>query len=157
MSKTPIPFTGGCACGAIRYECSAEPVMMFKCHCRNCQQMTGSGFSPAVLVPAEAFRVTRGQMRYHFTPSAAGGQHKRGFCAECGSLLTGGDNTERPTDIVGVTAGSLDDPSWFQPPDGHFRFRRATVGPNGSGDTEIRAVSAVSERIETSISQTGTN
>src|SRR5438309_2201501 len=65
--------------------------------------------------PAEAFRVTRGQLRYHFTPSAAGGQHKRGFCAECGSLLTGGENTERPTDVVGVTAGSLDDSSWFQP------------------------------------------
>jgi len=60
--------------------------------------MTGSGFSQAVLVPAEAFRVTRGQ--FHFTTSAAGGQHKRGFCAECGSLLTGGENTERPTDVV---------------------------------------------------------
>ena len=41
--------------------------------------------SPAVLVPTGAFRVMRGQLRYHFTPSAAGGQHKRGFCAECGS------------------------------------------------------------------------
>ena len=115
MSSGTIPFSGGCACGAIRYECCAEPVIVLKCHCRNCQQMTGSGFSPAVLVPAEAFRVTRGQLRYHFTPSAAGGQHKRGFCAECGSLLTGGENTERPTDVVGVTAGSLDDPSLFQP------------------------------------------
>jgi hypothetical protein len=115
MSRVKIPFSGGCACGAIRYECSAEPVMMLKCHCRNCQQMTGSGFSPAVLVPAETFRVMRGQLRYHFTPSAAGGQHKRGFCAECGSLLTGGENTDRLTGVVGVTAGSLDDPSWFQP------------------------------------------
>ena len=67
MSRVKIPFSGGCACGAIRYECSAEPVMMFKCHRRNYQQMTGSGFAPAVLVPAEAFRVTRGQMHYHFT------------------------------------------------------------------------------------------
>jgi hypothetical protein len=54
-------------------------------------------------------------MRYHFTSSAAGGQHKRGFCAECGSLLTGGENSERPTVNVGVTVWSLDDPSWFQP------------------------------------------
>jgi Glutathione-dependent formaldehyde-activating enzyme len=53
------------------------------------------------------FQVTRGQMRYHFTSSAAGGQHKRGFCAECGSLLTGGENTDRPTSIIGVTAGTL--------------------------------------------------
>src|SRR6266498_1756202 len=39
-----IPFTGGCVCGAIRYECSAEPVMTFKCHCRDCQRVTANGF-----------------------------------------------------------------------------------------------------------------
>jgi hypothetical protein len=37
------------------------------------------------------------------------------FCTDCGSLLTGGENTQRATGVVGVTAGSLDDPSWFQP------------------------------------------
>jgi len=52
-----IPFTGGCACGAIRYECTAEPVIMVKCHCRDCQHITGGGFAAAVLVPAEAFRL----------------------------------------------------------------------------------------------------
>ncbi len=46
-----IPFTGGCSCGAIRYECTAEPIMMLKCHCRDCQQVTGGGFAAAVLVP----------------------------------------------------------------------------------------------------------
>ena len=66
-----VPFTGGCSCGAIRYEITVEPVTMLKCHCRDCQQLTGSGFSPAVLVPAEAFRLTRRQLRYPFTPSAA--------------------------------------------------------------------------------------
>ena len=89
--------------------------MMLKCHCRNCQQMTGSGFSPAVLVPAEEFRVTRGELRYYFTESSAGGRHRRGFCAQCGSLVTGGENSERPTGVVGVTAGTLDDPGLFQP------------------------------------------
>src|SRR3989442_4064907 len=77
-----IPFTGGCMCGAIRYECTAEPIMTFKCHCRDCQRVTGGGFVAGLLVPASAFRLTKGQLRYHFTPSAAGGRHKRGFCAD---------------------------------------------------------------------------
>jgi hypothetical protein len=108
-----IPFTGGCACGAIRYECAAERTVMLKCHCRDCQKLTGGGFVPAVLVPAEAFRATRGQLRYHFTPSIARGKHKRGFCPECGSRVTGGEFEEQ-SQFVGILAGTLDDPSWFQ-------------------------------------------
>jgi hypothetical protein len=109
-----IPFTGGCSCGAIRYECTAQPIMMLKCHCRDCQRVTGGGFAAAVLVPAESFRVTRGQLRYHFTSSIARGKHKRGFCPECGSRVTGGE-FEGQSQSVGVLAGSLDDPSWFRP------------------------------------------
>ena len=110
-----LPFTGGCACGAIRYESSAEPIMMFKCHCRDCQHATGGGHACAVIVPAGSFRFTSGTPRYHFTQGAAGGQHKRGFCAECGSRLTGGENPEGTSGMVGINAGSLDDPRWFRP------------------------------------------
>jgi hypothetical protein len=110
-----LPFTGGCACGAIRYECNAEPTMMFKCHCADCQRVTGGGFVPGLLVTASAFRLTKGQLRYHFTPSLAGGKHKRGFCAEYGSRITGGESDRRPSEFIGITAGSLDDSSWFRP------------------------------------------
>jgi hypothetical protein len=109
-----IPFTGGCACGAIRYECTAEPVMMLKCHCRDCQHITGGAFAPAVLLPAKAFRLTQGDLSYHFTPSLAGGKHKRGFCAQCGSRITGGEKQNEPSRVIGILAGSLDDPSWFR-------------------------------------------
>jgi hypothetical protein len=112
-----IPFTGGCSCGAIRYECAAEPIMMFKCHCRDCQQGTGSAFVPGLLLPPGAFRLTRGQLRYHLTTSLAGGKHKRGFCPECGSRITGGEFEGRESRFggVGILAGTLDDPSWFRP------------------------------------------
>ena len=61
------------------------------------------------------FKFTRGAPRYHFTASAKFGHHQRGFCAECGSRLTGGENPEGTSPIVGINAGSLDDPSWFHP------------------------------------------
>jgi hypothetical protein len=52
-----VPFFGECACGAVRYECSAAPVAMVNCHCRDCQRAGGAGFSPTVVVPAGSFRL----------------------------------------------------------------------------------------------------
>jgi hypothetical protein len=104
------PFTGGCACGAIRYECTAEPFDMLRCHCRDCQRATGGPFSSVVYVPANAFKVTHGVLRYFHTPSLAGGHNKRGHCGDCGSPISGAE-TERG---IGIHAASLDDPSWFR-------------------------------------------
>jgi hypothetical protein len=105
------PFVGGCVCGAIRYECTAEPITTFNCHCRDCQRTTGSAFSPVVYVPAKAFKITKGSPRYYSTPSEMGGQNKRGFCSDCGSRLFGGASDEGQ----GILAASLDDPSVFKP------------------------------------------
>src|SRR5919197_4723751 len=113
--KMKLTITGGCVCGAIRYESTAEPILMLKCHCRDCQQVTGSGYAPAFLVPKEGFRLVQGQLRYNFTPSIKRGKHKRGFCAECGSRMTGGEFEAGDSPFVGVLASSLDDPSLFQP------------------------------------------
>lgn len=104
------PFTGGCVCGAIRYECAAEPITMFKCHCRDCQHVTGGAFSAVVFVPVSAFKLTRGTLSYNHTPSFDGGHNKRGFCAQCGSPISGGEDRE----ALGIHAGSLDDPSRFR-------------------------------------------
>ena len=95
-----IPLAGGCVCGAIRYECSAEPIMMFKCHCRDCQRVTGGGFVAGLVVPASAFRLTKGRPRYHFTPSLAGGKHKRGFCADGGSRSPAENRMSGPPDSL---------------------------------------------------------
>ena len=110
-----VPFTGGCACGAVRYDCTAEPIMMLKCHWRDCQHITAGGFAAAVLLPAEAFRLTKGELTYHFTPSLFGGKHKRGSCANCGSRITGAEKQDESSQFIGILAGSLDDPNWFRP------------------------------------------
>lgn len=109
-----LPITGGCACGAIRYEASAEPITMFNCHCRHCQQASGGACANPVVFTADAFRFVRGTPRYHDVTALSGGLHRRGFCPDCGSRLTGGENPQGTSGIVGVTAASLDDPTLFQ-------------------------------------------
>ena len=109
----PTPFSGGCACGAVRYTCSREPVIMLNCHCRDCQRASGGPFSSLLAVPKETLQVTTGEAKYHTVTADSGNTISRGFCATCGSPLfisLGG----RP-DIVSIRAASLDDPSWFRP------------------------------------------
>jgi hypothetical protein len=106
-----IPFTGGCMCGAVRYECSAEPVSMGICHCRDCQQATGSAFAAGMLVPQNAVTIT-GNVTYYEVTGDSGSIVSRGFCPICGSRLF----SKPPIpELMGIMAGSLDDPSWFKP------------------------------------------
>lgn len=108
-----VPFTGGCACGAIRYECTAEPLYMGNCHCRDCQRATGSAYFPAVGMAEAAFRLTTGTPAVYEKPADSGHTMRRMFCIQCGSpvFLT---NSARENLVV-LYAGSLDDPSWVRP------------------------------------------
>lgn len=112
-SQIEIPFFGGCACGAIRYECTAPPLRMVNCHCRDCQLASGSGYSATLIMNAESVRLVRGQCQEHLTKAESGNVAKRQFCAVCGTPLFAASSA-RP-EFVGVKAASLDDPSWFAP------------------------------------------
>jgi hypothetical protein len=111
VEKIESFFTGGCACGAIRYEVNAEPIVMFNCHCRDCQRTTGGPYTPVFYVPAKACKITKGSPQYYETKSEMVGHNKRGFCPECGSRLFGGATEQGQ----GITASSLDDPTLFKP------------------------------------------
>jgi hypothetical protein len=113
MPTIATPFSGGCACGAIRYESTAEPMVMLHCHCRDCQRSSGGPFSSFVVVPAAAFCVVKGEPRFHASPSEAGGHTHRGFCPECGSPVWG--KPDAAPEIVAIRVASLDDPSGFAP------------------------------------------
>jgi hypothetical protein len=82
-------FTGGCACSAIRYECTSEPLFALNCHCRDCQRETGSAFAPVLAVPKAAFTLTQGAPKYFDLIADSGHSTRRAFCAECGSPLFG--------------------------------------------------------------------
>lgn len=105
--------TGGCLCGAVRYESVGEPLFSLKCHCRDCQKSSGTAYVAAMRVPADGFRVTQGTPRRYVSRSDAGNEVSRYFCGDCGSPLYIQVST-RP-DIVGLRVGTLDDPSVFRP------------------------------------------
>jgi hypothetical protein len=105
--------SGGCLCGAVRYESEGEPVFSLQCHCRDCQRSSGTAYIAAIRVPSAGFRITKGMPRRYVGNADSGNEITRVFCGDCGSPLWVQVST-RP-DIVGIRVGTLDDPSTFQP------------------------------------------
>ena len=105
-------LSGGCECGAIRYECSAEPLMAGHCHCRSCQKASGTGHVSHLMVPKAAVTIT-GDARLYERAADSGTRVRRGFCPNCGAAVYG-ESSGWP-DVLTLRAGSLDDPERFHP------------------------------------------
>jgi hypothetical protein len=106
-------ISGGCICGAVRYECSADPLMSANCYCRDCQRASGGAFAPVLLVPKSAFKMTKGELKHYEVKGDSGGSVSRGFCANCGSGVL--SLISMMPDAVALKAGCLDDPSQYRP------------------------------------------
>ncbi len=102
--KTPIA-TGGCQCGAVRYEMYVAPQNSHVCHCRMCQRATGGVFAALAGAPKSEFAWTKGAPTFYASSNLA----KRGFCAACGTPLSFA--YDMPEARIYVTTGSLDDPN----------------------------------------------
>lgn len=105
-------MTGGCLCGALRYEADGRPTLMGYCYCPDCRKASGSGFIPFIGFDAAAIRFT-GAARQFRSRSYRGSEAVRNFCPACGGLVFGGDVGSDTSHTV--YAGSLDDPSGFVP------------------------------------------
>ena len=111
-SAEESPVTGGCLCGAVRYEISAPAIDVAYCHCRMCQRFTGGLVSAGAFFPAEAVRFTRGEPKYYRSSPIA----ERGFCADCGSgMLYKSLSRQRFSNAHWVLLANLDKPENFVP------------------------------------------
>ena len=139
-----MAMTGGCLCGAVRYEITGPALWTGHCYCRDCQKESGGGHVSVLGVAAEHLHVTKGEAARYSSPGRSGMEVVRCFCPSCGSALFGhptitGDNRM-------VRAGSLDDPSgltmgmaiftshaqpWDQPAEGLTCFPEAPPPPPG--------------------------
>lgn len=103
---------GGCLCGAVRYATDAQPLRVHICFCRFCQRATGSNGLVEPLFARVAHAVIHGAPATFSLPSGGSGKLiKISFCSNCGTKLF--QEFERFPDIVGVYAGTFDQPDWF--------------------------------------------
>ena len=106
-------YTGGCACGAIRYEISADPVAMNHCQCRDCQRKSGTGHGSYLTFPDKRSVKREGEARHWDIVADNGNVKTRAFCPTCGSPVY--MTFSAMPDFFTVHAASLDDPSRFKP------------------------------------------
>ncbi len=99
--------TGGCLCGAVRYEVTGPLRNVVNCHCSMCQRMHGN-FGPHSKALKTDLNIVNDQgLSWYETSSIA----RRGFCRECGSSLFWEPFDQ---DATGIVAGSIDSPTGLQ-------------------------------------------
>lgn len=93
--------TGGCLCGAVRYEVTGRLRPVIACHCTQCRKTSGH-FAAATSAPRGAVRIMGDPAWYQSSDRA-----RRGFCAVCGSNLFYDGIGEN----LSIWAGTLDQPT----------------------------------------------
>ena len=108
MDTTVI--SGGCLCGAVRYEATGLPYNIGHCHCADCRRSSGAPFVTWATFRRDGFRFINGRPR-----ELGWAGRVRSFCLDCGtplSLLAAPDAEE-----IEVTVCSFDHPEAVTPAD----------------------------------------
>jgi hypothetical protein len=108
-----LSYSGGCACGAIRYETSSEPIFQNHCQCRDCQKRSGTGHGSYLTFARRAEVTVSGEAKTWRVTADSGSDKLHAFCSTCGSpvYLT----FVAMPDLIAISAASLDDPARFNP------------------------------------------
>jgi hypothetical protein len=101
---TDLPLTGGCNCGAVRYEVTEPLVGAGYCHCKRCQRRTGTAASVNANPAPGSFRITAGKDRLRSWKPSDGAE--KWFCGECGSAMFSSGPGD--PDSIGVRMGTFD-------------------------------------------------
>jgi hypothetical protein len=105
-------ISGGCLCGAVRYESSAEPVTARLCWCRVCQYIAAGNAAVSVCFRTDGMTVS-GETRDYQSIADSGNRMHRRFCPTCGVHLF--SEAEARPHLIFVRAGTLDDPDAIRP------------------------------------------
>ena len=141
-----MSLTGGCMCGAVRYELTSEPFDCGWCHCRTCQLNSGAPAMVFATVPDGHMTWTRGKDDVRTVKSSSFG--RRSFCGQCGTPFL--MQVSHQPETIDFSVATLDEPDalapqfhifwssrigWFELSDDlprHEKFRPGTRGLQGT-------------------------
>lgn len=110
MCDETMPSTGGCMCGAVRYEVIGEVLEIGHCHCHSCRRHTGAPVVTFVMFEADKVRFTgRERNIYNSSPGV-----ERAFCGQCGTPLTW-EGLHEGHAIIEFHISTFDNPNAFVP------------------------------------------
>jgi hypothetical protein len=107
-----ISFSGGCACGSIRYTGANEPTAMINCHCKDCQLSSGAPFASGIVVMTDDLHIS-GTPKTYAVHASNSGLTTRSFCSDCGTPLF--TSSETNPQYTSIRFSSLDDTANFKP------------------------------------------
>jgi hypothetical protein len=100
-----LPLTGGCLCGAVRFEVTEPPVSAGYCHCTRCQRRTGTAASAQARIAPGSLRVLSGEELVRaWDPPDRG--FSKAFCSACGSALW--SRSQDDPQVMSVRLGVFD-------------------------------------------------
>ena len=105
---------GGCACGALRYKLTADPLIVHACHCRDCQRLTGSAFVTNIWIEKKFVETVSGVPRSFKLSGGSGKPNEVFFCERCGTYVWS-KYYASPGDTVLLRVGTLDRPEAVKP------------------------------------------
>jgi hypothetical protein len=132
IEMPPLPLTGGCQCGAIRYRITGIPYVFYLCHCTECQRHTSSAFGESLRVRSNQLEIA-GTMKTFRRASESGKAREGHFCPDCGVRIVHGT---AGSEMVNIKAGTLDDARWLAPA-GHI-WTKSKQGFVAIGADELR-------------------
>jgi hypothetical protein len=100
-----MAITGGCHCGAIRYQAEGEALNHALCHCTDCRRHAGAPMVGWTMYPRERVVVTKGTPKVYASSQAG----RRYFCADCGTGLFFSNDVVLPG-LLDIQSATYDDP-----------------------------------------------
>ena len=110
--------TGGCQCGAVRYEVNGEPIVVALCHCTMCRRANAAPAVAWSIYSQDQVVFTHAQPKTYQSSSVG----QRGFCAECGTQVC--FTADYIPGLIDLTVGSFDAPESLLPSLHYWNCRR---------------------------------